>query len=497
MHQIADMDRLEERHLVHRDGDRGTTGVPLGDRTGDVVDQFHDHSTVHCPKQIGVECGHDPRQARLGGRRRPPWQVALHGRTVRATSLLGTPGTVPSVSEQDRPEQPPAGPVKVTTYTAGRVPGVSYRDGVAHSPRDAEAEAASRPAPTAAPAKSDPVRSQAAPARRPARVPPGRPPSANGQGGRVSGRRVARWLAGLVVVLLAALVVLGVFAWSRIDKVDAIPEDHGAAVSEGRVYLLVGSDSREELTPEEQAELGTGSTAGRRTDTIMLLHIPTEGRPALISVPRDSLVEIPGHGEERINAAYAFGGAPLLVQTLEEATGVAIDDYVEIGFGGFADVVEALGGVEICLDEPVQDDKAHIDLPAGCQVLNGVNALGYARARDFDPTADLGRVQRQRELMGSIASTALSPATLLNPFALTRTALATGDALTIDEQTGPIDLARFALGMRRVTAGAGDTLTVPLGRVGNTVDWDDEQADLLWSALQDGTETPSELLSQN
>jgi anionic cell wall polymer biosynthesis LytR-Cps2A-Psr (LCP) family protein len=121
--------------------------------------------------------------------------------------------------------------------------------------------------------------------------PPGRSPSVSG------GRRVARWAGGIFVVLLAALAVLGVVAWSRIDKVDAIPDDHGTAVSEGRVFLLVGSDSREELTPEEQAELGTGSTAGRRTDTIMLLHVPPGGRPALISVPRDSLVEIPGHGE--------------------------------------------------------------------------------------------------------------------------------------------------------------------------------------------------------
>jgi LCP family protein required for cell wall assembly len=297
-------------------------------------------------------------------------------------------------------------------------------------------------------------------------------------------------VGGVFVVLLAALVVLAGIAWARIDKVAAIPEDHGAAVSDGRVYLLVGSDSREELSPEEQAELGTGSAAGRRTDTIMLLHVPTDGRPALISVPRDSVVEIPGHGEERVNAAYAFGGAPLLVQTLENETGVAIDDYVEIGFAGFADIVDALGGVEMCLEEPVQDDKAHIDLPAGCQVLDGVNALGYARARDFDPTADLGRVQRQRELIGSIASTALSPGTLLNPLTLTRTALAGGDALTIDEQTGPVDLARFALAMRRVTSGAGDTLTVPLGRVGNTVDWDEELAGQLWAALQTGTEVP-------
>jgi LCP family protein required for cell wall assembly len=402
------------------------------------------------------------------------------------------------VSERNLPdlsEQPPAGPAKVTTYTAGRVPGVSYRDGIAHSPVDSAPATPSRPSRTPSATKARTTGSPAAPPRRPASAPPGRPPSPSRAGGGGSGRRVARWLGGLFVIVLAALTVLGFIAWSRIDKVDAIPEDHGAAVSEGRVYLLVGSDSREELTREERAELGTGSAEGRRTDTIMLLHVPTDGRPALISVPRDSVVEIPGRGEERINAAYAFGGAPLLVQTLENATGVAIDDYVEIGFGGFADVVDALGGVEICLDAPVQDDKAHIDLPAGCQVLDGVNALGYARARDFDRTADLGRVQRQRELIGSIASTALSPGTLLNPVALTRTGLATGDALTIDEQTGPIDLARFALGMRRVTSGAGDTLTVPLGRVGNTVDWDEEQAGALWTALRDGTEVPAELVS--
>jgi LCP family protein required for cell wall assembly len=226
----------------------------------------------------------------------------------------------------------------------------------------------------------------------------------------------------------------------------------------------------------------------------MLLYVPTDGRSALVSVPRDSVVDIPGRGENRINAAYAFGGAALLVETLESATGVAIDDYVEIGFGGFASIVDALGGVEMCLDEAIQDDKAHIDLPAGCQTLDGPNALGFARARDFDPTADLGRVERQRELIGSIASRALSPSTLLNPLQLTRTALAGGDALTVDEQTGPIDLLQFALGMRSVTGGGGDTLTVPLGRVGNTVDWDAEKAGRLWAAMQSGEEIPRDLL---
>jgi LCP family protein required for cell wall assembly len=265
-------------------------------------------------------------------------------------------------------------------------------------------------------------------------------------------------------------------------------------MSTGRVYLLVGSDSREDLTAEERSELGTGTASGQRTDTIMLVHVPTSGRPALISVPRDSVVDIPGHGENRVNAAFAFGGAPLLVETLEANTGVAIDDYVEIGFGGFAAIVDALGGVEMCLDSAIQDEKAHLDLPAGCQTLDGTDALGYARARSFDPRSDLGRVERQRQLMSAISDEAVTPSTLLNPVSLTRFGLASGDALVIDEDTGPLDLLGFARAMRTISSGSGDTLTVPLGRVGNTVDWDDELAPQLWASLQNGTAVPPALL---
>ena len=397
---------------------------------------------------------------------------------------------------EDSPDRPPAGRSKVTTYTTGHVPGVSYRGGVAHSPEEREDIARRVTGGTQRPAAAESALAQE---RRSGAPPAGTrysDPRAKTGAKRagVTPGRVARWFGGFLVVLLAGLLVLMWLAWSRIDKVAAIPEDHGEAVSEGEVYLLVGSDSREDLSAEERAELGTGSTEGRRTDTIMFLYVPTDGRPALVSVPRDSVVDIPGRGENRVNAAYAFGGAPLLVETLEGATGVAIDDYVEIGFGGFASIVDALGGVEMCLDEAIQDDNAHIDLPAGCQTLDGPNALGFARARDFDPTADLGRVERQRELIGSIASRALSPSTLLNPLRLTRTALAGGDALTVDEQTGPIDLLQFALGMRSVTGGGGDTLTVPLGRVGNTVDWDEENAGRLWAAMQSGEEIPRDLL---
>lgn len=397
--------------------------------------------------------------------------------------------------------------VKVTTYTAGEVPGVSYRGGYAHSPPDDEASAADVPHPVA-PARANPPRggTRMMPAaggghgrggppesppyddRPPPREP--RPPKPR----RSFGRRLFRGLLFLVLIVVIAVGALGWFVWSKIDKVDAIPDDPGSARSDGRVYLLVGSDSRDDLTDEERSELGTGSASGKRTDTIMLLHRPTDGRPALISIPRDSIVDIPGHGSGRINAAYAYGGAPLLVETIHNNTGVAIDDYVEIGFGGFAGIVDALGGVEMCLDEAIEDAKAHIDLPAGCQNLNGTDALGFARARYFDPTADIGRVSRQRELIGAIADKAMTPGTLLNPIKLVQTGMSGSEAFVIDEGTGPLDMFGFIRSIGAVSGDGGDTLTVPLGRVGNTVDWHPELAPQLWTALHDGTSIPDAVL---
>lgn len=414
------------------------------------------------------------------------------------------------------PDAPKSGPVKVTTYTAGKVPGVSYRGGYAHSPPDDDDPAP--PAPPAEPAgvQAPPAPAQplprggtrimAAPDAQPAAPPvqpPGTPPAPQKaprpprpKRRRSPVGRFVRWFLSIVLVLVVAIGGLAWFAWSRIEKVDAIPDDHGSAVSDGRVFLVVGSDSREDLSEDEQSDLGTGDVGGQRTDTIMLVHVPTSGRPALISIPRDSVVDIPGRESGRINAAFAYGGAPLLVETIEANTGVAIDDYVQIGFGGFAGIVDALGGVEMCLDEAIVDEKAHLDLPAGCQILDGPNALGYARARYFDPTADLGRIERQRELIGAIADKALSAGTLVNPLKLVRTALSGGDALVLDEDTGPLDMLSFVRAIGAVSGTSGDTLTVPLARVGNTVDWDEEKAGQLWSALQGGSSVPPELLEE-
>ena len=136
----------------------------------------------------------------------------------------------------------------------------------------------------------------------------------------------------------------------RIPALADYPERPAAGT--GTTWLLVGSDSRQGLTPEQQAELTTGGDLGTgRTDTILLVHVPGFGSSTpttMVSIPRDSYVPIPGNGEDKINAAFAFGGAPLLAQTVEQATGLRLDHYAEIGFDGFAVMVDAVGGVTMC-----------------------------------------------------------------------------------------------------------------------------------------------------
>jgi LCP family protein required for cell wall assembly len=245
---------------------------------------------------------------------------------------------------------------------------------------------------------------------------------------------------------------------------------------------VVGSDARSDLSAEEKKDLGTGSVAGQRTDTIMLLHVPSSGPTVLISVPRDSYVPIPGHGSNKINAAYSFGGPSLLIQTLENVGGVKIDEYVETGLGGFADIVNAIGGVTLCPKRAMKDAKAHINLKKGCQEMDGKTALGYARARYSDPRGDLGRVERQRETLAAIAKKTLSPGTLIQPWRAIPAAKAGGGALTVDKSTGPVALTRFVLAMRAVSGKNGISMTVPIGdtdyRVNgmSTVKWDRTKA---------------------
>jgi LCP family protein required for cell wall assembly len=293
-----------------------------------------------------------------------------------------------------------------------------------------------------------------------------------------------------LLVVLALILGLVLFFYSRIDKTDALQDYDGRpAAASGTNWLIVGSDSREGLSDDEIKQLHLGKVEGRRTDTIILLHKPASGAPTLVSLPRDSYVPIPGHGRNKLNAAYAIGGAPLLARTVETVTGLHVDHYAEVGFGGFVGMTDAVGGVELCPKRRIKDHKSGLDVQKGCQEMNGPTALAYVRARYFDPKGDLGRVQRQQEFLGAVFDEAVSPATLLNPFRIVSLGNAATTALTVDEGDGPWSLVQFALTMRAVAGGDGHRVTVPVADInyqtpaGSSVKWDRERALALFHRL--------------
>ncbi len=338
------------------------------------------------------------------------------------------------------------------------------------------------------------------PARRPSGSggPPRRPSAAAGPGRRRFGIR--RWLAVVVLLLVAwagFTVYAPVNAWGGVSRIDDSPSGDRPADGDGHDYLLVGSDSREGLTAQEVKDLGTGGVKGnegKRTDSIILVHVPSgSGKKVLISIPRDSYVPIPGHGSNKINAAYSIGGPKLLIETIEKVTDVHIDGYLEIGFGGFAKLVDAMGGVDICVPFDMKDDKAHIDLKKGCQQLNGKNALGYVRARYSDPRGDIGRAQRQRQFLGAIMKKMATPSTVLIPTRWWATSHNAVAGLTVGEGTSMWDAYRIVSAMRGVSSEETLSLVVPIANpgyqtpAGDAVKWDTGLARELFTMLAEDT----------
>ena len=318
----------------------------------------------------------------------------------------------------------------------------------------------------------------------PPATPPGRRPEPRPSRPRRSGlRRVVRprLLLLLLLAWLAYLLVVPFIAWSEVSQVNAFPAEGRPAEQPGTTYLVVGSDSRQGLSAAQRRELGTGNAAGRRTDTIMLLHTGS-GPDLLMSVPRDSLVEVPGTGTTKINAAYAFGGPRLLVRTIEQNTGIRVDHYVEIGFGGFVGVVDAVGGIEICPEQPIRDKQANLDVEAGCQEADGVTALGYARSRKtYQELGDVQRAQAQREVVSGIADEAISPRSVLDPFRYWSLNHAAVESVRVSEDTGVLDMARFALAITKVDGKDGLTCGVPIADL--SVRWDSERAPRMFRAV--------------
>jgi LCP family protein required for cell wall assembly len=301
----------------------------------------------------------------------------------------------------------------------------------------------------------------------------------------------------LALLMVAFITAVGTAFWvdrSLHHTAALLDYPERPAEGQGTNWLLVGSDSREGLTPEQQTELTTGGDLGNgRTDTILLVHVPglgSSGSTTMVSIPRDSYVPIPGYGSDKINAAFALGGAPLLTQTVEQATGLRLDHYAEVGFGGFAVLVDALGGVTACPAEPIDDPLAGIDLPAGCQELDGRTALGYVRSR-ATPRADLDRMTNQRQFMSDLLHRAASPAVWLNPWRWYSVPHAAVGALTVNDGDHVWDLARLGWALHGPTT----TVTVPIGEFtsgdsGSVVVWDHDAASQLFEALATDSPVP-------
>ena len=317
-------------------------------------------------------------------------------------------------------------------------------------------------------------------AGRGARAAAGAPGSPRTRGWAVTGRVVG---AVLSVVLLAASGwgwYLGRVAEASVNRTDAIPTDgnndtsgHGAAMN----ILLVGDDSRDNLTAAQKKQLEAFDDGGSlNTDTMMLLHVPADGsRASFVSFPRDSYVQIPGHGSDKLNAAYAYGynslsksasdadrrsaGQQLLVRTISQLSGLQIDHFVSVDMLGFFNLSNVVGGVQVNLCQATYDPYTGARFPAGVQTLQGSRALLFVRQRHGLLRGDLDRVVRQQTFLAAVARKILSENVMLNPGKQNTLVQAVAKSLTVDQS---LDIMQLAQQMQKITAGGVNFQTMPI-----------------------------------
>ena len=312
-------------------------------------------------------------------------------------------------------------------------------------------------------------------------------------------RRIKITSITLVTVLAVTTVATYFWADGKLNReVDLSKVIERPEAGEGTNYLIVGSDSREGMTADQKKELHTGSAEGKRTDSMMILHTGSNG-PTLVSLPRDSNVKIPSFKgsdsgklypdtgrQVKLNAAYAEDGPELLVRTVEANTGLHIDHYVEIGFAGFANIVDSVGGVEIDIPQDIKDSKSGADFKKGKQTLNGEEALAFVRTRYALAGSDLDRTKNQQKFLSALANQVATPGTVLNPFKLYPTMGAGLDSLIVDKDMGLWDLASMFWAMMGVSSGEGKSMNMPIS--GNTsngnLQWDTAKVKTLVEQLK-------------
>lgn len=421
---------------------------------------------------------------------------SLSGQSAARTS---GPQTIPPQSIPPRTGSAQARPSSRVGRSGGAVP---LSDDVAPARPAAQATQVGRGGaptrtglrPAAQPATVPPRRNSRASSRpvMPTRLPVDEPPASPSRGKR-------RWLKYTSAVLAVILITLCGYTWhlwnkasDQLRRVDALSS---MADTPGETWLIVGSDSRSD------GAIADTTTAGQRADSVMVLHKAENGQTSLTSLPRDTYVNIPGYGEDKINASYAYGGAKLLVKTVEGLTKMKINHYVEVGMGGVKNVVDAVGGVEACLDYDVDDHDSGLiwnTAQGKCQQVNGEKALAFSRMRKSDPTGDIGRGLRQRAIISAAVKKAMSPSTLLNPSATSKLVDAGTGSLTVDKDSGVWDIGQMVLAFRSAS-NDGLTGAPPIedpdyepGDVGSTVLLVDTTAPIFFGKVRDGRLTASD-----
>lgn len=307
---------------------------------------------------------------------------------------------------------------------------------------------------------------------------------------RGRGHKVRNGVIGAVILLIAALVlaVFGAWGWvdGKLNKADWLTT---AADTPASTWLILGSDERDGSTNFG----GVDDISGYRTDTILVLTKPKSGPSSLISIPRDSLMNVDDQ-YMKINAVAQLVGKKALVGEIEQLTGQKIDHVAQVKFGGLQKVVDALGGVELCYDQDVQDAYSGLNWTAGCHNADGSTALSFSRMRYADATGDFGRNARQRQVISAIVKKASSKETLTNPKMVTTMAEAGLSALTVDGKTTPLTLVNMALAFKDATGSKGISGSVYwsnpdyyMDGVSSSVLLDDAKNTELFSQLAAGT----------
>jgi LCP family protein required for cell wall assembly len=311
-----------------------------------------------------------------------------------------------------------------------------------------------------------------------------------------------RWLYVLLTLLLVvALATVGgvLFIRHKLASYDANIErfqDPTAAIpaasrpapakNDALNLLLLGSDSR--ISAGDPSQWVAGA---QRTDAIMLVHIPADRKGAyVVSIPRDSWVDVPGHGDNKINAGFSFGGPALMVQTVEQLTDVRIDHIVIADFEGFKDLTDTLGGVTITVPKSTKDERA--EFPAGTYRMDGETALNYVRQRHNLPGGDFDREKRQQNWIRAVLKEMVSKGTLSDPVKVDQVLDQMTKSISTDDSFTLSEMRDLALSMRDLRSNDVAFMTAPVAGTGRSPDGkqsivrlDQEAGVGLWKSVKD------------